>query len=131
MSHTLHDYHGHQRVLRDATDAGTQFDDQASAIMPHGGSGQTITISTDNTPVLRIDIDIDADRAAVQWLPDGSYAIEIDAGTPITVYASPDDGLRDIPAARVRVTAATAHDLVADYIATGMRPATVTWSAAT
>lgn len=44
----------------------------------------------------RIDIDMYVDRAAVRWLPDGSYAAEQEAGTPIIVYKSPDTGLVDI-----------------------------------
>ncbi|MFG2058525.1 Imm1 family immunity protein [Micromonospora sp. NPDC048930] len=80
-------------------------------------------------PTLRIDIDIDveADRAAVRWLPDGSYAVDLDPDAPITVYESPDTGLLDIPADLARVNTATAREVILEYVATGRCPARVSW----
>ncbi|MDG4828023.1 Imm1 family immunity protein [Solwaraspora sp. WMMD1047] len=124
----LRDYHGHPYELTDVQDAGRRFDGQIDTIMPHGGCGQTLTIGTQDQPVLRIDIDIDTDRAAVRWLPDGSYAIEQEAGTPITVYESPDTGLVDIPANLARVTSVVARAAVLEYTATGRRPTNVRWA---
>lgn len=61
------DYHGHREQLPDPTQAGDIFDDQAGSIMPHRGSGQTIRFSpADAAPVLRIDIEVDADLAALR-----------------------------------------------------------------
>ncbi|MEV0607157.1 Imm1 family immunity protein [Polymorphospora rubra] len=93
--------------------------------MPHGGCGQTLTIGPTDHPTLRIDID--ADRAAVRWLPDGSHAADLAPDTPITVYESPDAGLRDIPAALARVDAAAARRAVVEYVETGRRPTGVGW----
>lgn len=91
----LRDYHGHAFELADADadadteDAGRRFDEQVETIMPHGGCGQTLTIGTRDQPDLRVDIDIDADRAAVRWLPDGSYAADREPDTPCTSHRTP------------------------------------------
>ncbi|WKU03927.1 Imm1 family immunity protein [Micromonospora sp. HUAS LYJ1] len=123
MTLLLRDYHGHAFEPADAEDAGRRFDEQIATIMPHEGSGQTLTIGTHDQPTLRIDIDIDADRAAVRWLPDGSYAAERQPDTPITVYESPDTGLVDI----ARVAPAAARTAVVEYVTTGQRPTNIRW----
>ncbi|WBB91540.1 Imm1 family immunity protein [Verrucosispora sp. WMMC514] len=128
MTLLLRDYHGHAHDATSPDDAGHWFDEQTQTIMPHGGCGQTLTIGTHDTPVLRIDIDIDADRAAVQWLPDGSYATEHEPDTPITVYESPDTGLIDISPELARVTPATARAALIEYAATRQRPTNIDWS---
>lgn len=127
MTLLLRDYHGHAYELTGPEEAGRRFDEQIETIMPHGGCGQTLTIGTLDQPVLRIDIDIDVDRAAVRWLPDGSYAAGLDPDTPITVYESPDTGLSEIPANLARVATAAARAAVVEYVATGQRPANVYW----
>ncbi|MFB6398353.1 hypothetical protein [Polymorphospora lycopeni] len=127
MTLLLRDYHGHSYELTSADEAGRRFDEQIETIMPHGGCGQTITIGPAGSPVLRVDIDIDADRAAVRWLPDGSHAVALDPDRPITVYESPDAGLCDIPADLVRLDTTAARQVVVDYAATGDRPASVLW----
>jgi hypothetical protein len=124
----LRDYHGHPYELTSVHDAGRRFDEQVETIMPHGGCGQTITVGTDDQSVLRIDIDIDDDRAAVRWLPDGSYAADQEPDSPITVYESPDAGLVDVSADLARVTPAVARAVVVEYVATGQRPTNVHWS---
>ncbi|MFJ8691253.1 hypothetical protein [Micromonospora wenchangensis] len=98
MTLLLRDYHGHTFELTDAEDAGRRFDEQVETIMPHGGGGQTLTIGTHDQPALRIDID--ADRAAVRWLPDGSYAVDREPDTPITVYESTESSDRSLAAHR-------------------------------
>ncbi|TDC66928.1 hypothetical protein E1258_01460 [Micromonospora sp. KC207] len=128
MTPLLRDYHGHPYDLTSPDEAGRRFDEQVTAIMPHGECGQTLTIGTANGPVLRIDIDVDADRAALRWLPDGSYATDLDADRPITVYESPDTGLRDIPAGLARVNTATARNAVIEYVTSGQRPTIVAWA---
>ncbi|OWV00241.1 hypothetical protein B5D80_28110 [Micromonospora wenchangensis] len=127
MTLLLRDYHGHTFELADAEDAGRRFDEQIETIMPHGGCGQTLTIGTHDQPALRIDIDIDADRAAVRWLPDGSYAAERQPDTPITVYESPDAGLVEISAEIARVAPAAARTAVVEYVTTGQRPTSMRW----
>ncbi|MEH0972804.1 hypothetical protein V6U77_16930 [Micromonospora sp. CPCC 205546] len=127
MTLLLRDYHGHPYPLASADEAGRRFDEQIEAIMPHGGCGQTMTIGPADQPALRIDIDIDADRAAVRWLPDGTYAVGLDPDTPITVYESPDAGLVDISADLARMTVAAARDAVMEYVATEQRPASLSW----
>ncbi|MFG1889135.1 Imm1 family immunity protein [Micromonospora sp. NPDC049051] len=128
MTLQLRDYHGHPYPLASPDEAGRRFDEQIEAIMPHGGCGQTVTIGPADQPTLRIDIDIDADRAAVRWLPDGTHAADSDPDTPITVYESPDTGLLDIPADLARVDTAAAREAVIEYVATGQRPAAVSWT---
>jgi hypothetical protein len=127
MTLLLRDYHGHPYELANAEEAGRRFDEQIESIMPHGGCGQTLTVGTLDQPALRIDIDVDADRAALRWLPDSTYAADLDPDTPITVYESPDTGLLEIPAELARVSVATARVAVVDYAATGRRPANVDW----
>ncbi|MFJ8582805.1 Imm1 family immunity protein [Micromonospora sp. NPDC093277] len=127
MTLLLRDYHGHPYELTSPEDAARRFDEQIETIMPHGGCGQTLTVGTLDQPVLRIDIDIDADRAAVRWLPDRSYVADLAPDTPITVYESPDTGLQDIPANRARVATAVARAVVVEYANTGQRPANVHW----
>ncbi|MFB6396486.1 Imm1 family immunity protein [Polymorphospora lycopeni] len=127
MTPQLRDYHGHPYELTDPEQAGRRFDEQIETIMPHGGCGQRITIGPPDQPTLRIDIDIDADRAALRWLPDGSHAAALPPDTPITVYESPDTGLTDIPANLARLNTATTRQAVIEYVTTGTRPTNVTW----
>ncbi|KXK62665.1 hypothetical protein AWW66_07000 [Micromonospora rosaria] len=130
MTLLLRDYHGHPYDLPDPQEAGRRFDEQVEAVMPHGGCGQTLTIGPTDQPVLRVDIDIDADRAAARWLPDSTYATAVDTADGITVYESPDAGLVEISAAVARLDTATARRLVVEYVATGQRPTSVPWTRA-
>ncbi|MBQ1022866.1 Imm1 family immunity protein [Micromonospora sp. C95] len=126
----LRDYHGHSYELTNPQEAGRRFDEQIETIMPHGGCGQTITIGTGDLPVLRVDIDVDAGRAAVRWLPDGGYVADQEPDKAITVYESPDTGLVDISADLVRTTPAAARAAVVEYVVTRQRPTNVNWSEA-
>ncbi len=131
MTFVMCDYHGHVERLSDSNDAGALFDEQASSILPHGHCGQSIWFGPAEDPVvLRVDIDVDAGRAALRWLPDGAHAVELDPGDPISVLESADSGLVSIPASLVRVSAATARRVVIEYVATGTRPTGVRWSPA-
>jgi hypothetical protein len=122
----MRDYHGHQEPLADAAQVAEVFDDQVSSIMPHGGCGQTLWLGpADADPQIRIDID--ADRAAMRWVQDGSYVVELDPGDPITVMASPDDGLTTIPAELARVRPQTVRAAVIEYVITQRRPSQVRW----
>jgi Immunity protein Imm1 len=77
--------------------------------------------------VLRLDIDYDAERAALRWLPDGSHAIEVPEGESIVVMESSDCDVVTIPAELARVSVQTAHRAVVEYVSTGQRPRCVEW----
>lgn len=128
MEFVMTDYHGHHVPLAGPDDAGEWFDEQASLIMPHGGRGQTIWFGPVDAPAqLRVDVDIDAGRAALRWA-DGSYGVQLDPTVPITVLESPDSATIDVPAWLARTDCSTAGLAVAEYVSTGHRPACVTWS---
>lgn len=128
MTVVMSDYHGHTEDLTDGQHAGKLFDEQARLFMPHGGSAQAIWFGTPDVPeILRVDIDVDAGVAALRWLPDGSHAVELEPGPSITVLDNPDGPPVTIPAALVRVRAATAHTAVIEYATTGNRPTCVRW----
>ncbi len=74
-----------------------------------------------------MDIDVDAGRAAPQWVEDGSHAVELDPAEPITVMESPDLGLTTVPAELARVRPETVRNAVIEYITTGRRPSHVAW----
>ena len=76
--------------------------------------------------VLRVDVD--AGRAALRWLPDGSYAVELDPDQPITVLQSPDLGPVTIPAHLARVSIATARRAIMHYVSTRQLPTGVRWA---
>src|SRR3712207_3896920 len=89
MTVVMRDYHGHQEELRDPAEAGDVFDDQVSSIMPHGEPGQALWFGpTDGAPAIRVDIDIDRGRAAMRWIEDGTYAVDLEPDEPITVMES-------------------------------------------
>lgn len=77
---------------------------------------------------LRVDIDVEANRAAVTWLADGSYAVELPPEGPLTVWHSTDAAPAAVPAEKARVSVATARRLVLEYAATGKRPSSIEWS---
>jgi hypothetical protein len=123
------DHLAHRTSLADPAQGGVVFDDTVQEILPHGGCGQTLWIGSGNAdPELRIDIDIEADRAAVTWLPDATIGVELEPGPPITIMSSVDEPLTVIPAERARVGAATARQLVIEYLTTGTKPNMVAWT---
>ena len=125
----MRDYHGHGQELDGPAEAVRRFDEQADSIMSHGGSGQVIWFAPAGGPdALRIDVDVDVDRAALRWLADGSYAVELDPDMPLTVLESADGGLVTIPAELARVSVDTARRAVAEYVTTGQRPTCVEWT---
>src|SRR4051812_21404304 len=85
MTWGLVDRPGPGRDVSDPQDAVGRFVDLAEAIMPPDGAGQTIHLCAGDRSLLRIDIDVDAGRAALRWLPDGSHAVELDPAGPIEV----------------------------------------------
>lgn len=125
----MSDYHGHREELSGPADAGEWFDEQAWSIMGHGGSGQVILFGPQAGPVeLRVDVDVEVGRAALRWIADETYAVELEPEGPITVLESADGGLVTVPAELARVSAATARRAVMEYVATGQRPTSVTWA---
>jgi hypothetical protein len=124
----MRDYHGHQEVLGDAAHAAESFDEQANSIMPDGRSGQAIWFGPqDGEPELRVDVDVDAGRAALRWLADGSYAVELTPADPIVVLESPDGGAVTVPAELARVSPETARRAVVAYVESCARPAVLRW----
>ena len=129
MTYVMRDYHGHRQELDGPAEAVRQFDEQADAIMSHGGSGQVIWFApAGGSDALRIDVDVDTGRAALRWLADGSQAVELDPDMPLRVLESTDGGLVTIPAELARVSVATARQAVAEYVTTGQRPTCVEWT---
>ncbi|WP_239313173.1 Imm1 family immunity protein [Plantactinospora mayteni] len=123
------DFHGHRTDLSGPADAGERFDEQAESIMSYGGSGQVLWFGpADGSAELRVDVDIDVDRAALRWTTDGRYAVELEPGVPITVLESPDTGLVTVPGELARVTVATARRAVVEYVTAGRRPTSLTWA---
>jgi hypothetical protein len=128
MTFTMRDYHGHRQELLSSDHAGEWFDEQVESIMPTGTCGQVIWYGpTDGRDELRVDIDIDGDRAALTWLPDASHAVELEPGPTLTVLVSADGDLDVIPAHRARVSVATTRRAIMEYVATGKRPESTHW----
>ena len=128
MTVVMRDYHGHEEELRDPVEAGEAFDDQVSSIMPHGEPGQVLWFGpADGAPAIRVDIDVDRGRAAMQWIEDGTYAVDLEPGEAITVMESADGDVVTIPASFARVRPETVRAAVIEYVTTGIRPTSVTW----
>lgn len=130
MSYQLTDHLAQRRRIGDPARAGTDFDRIIREILPHGGSGQSLWFGPEGAePQLRVDIDVDLDRAALTWLPDRTIAVEREPGPPLTVLWSVDEPLVTVPGAVARVGVATARRAVVEYVATGRRPGGVGWTA--
>jgi hypothetical protein len=127
MRYVLTDINRATAILSDPEEAVAEF---TSGVFTYvGGAGQTVTFAPEGgADELRIDIDTEADRAAVIWLPDGSYGVELPPNKPITVYWYIDAVPVDVPAEYARVSTATATNVVRQYVATGERPTCVTWT---
>lgn len=131
MTYVMIDHLGHREQLSDPVRAGESFDEAVHAILPHGGSGQSFSIGPENADgELRVDIDVEADRAALTWLVDDTFGMELEPGPPITVMWSIDAPLAVVPGALARVSARTARRAVVEYVITGKRPTCVKWAAA-
>ncbi|MGI5213370.1 Imm1 family immunity protein [Plantactinospora sp. CA-290183] len=130
MTHLLvgSDWHGHTDELPTPADTLAWLDQVAAQIQAHGGTGQTLWLGpAADLQQLRVDIDIDADRAALRWQLDDTYAVELPPDRSITVLHCHDLGIVTIPARLARVSAATARAVVAEYATTGRKPEGVTW----
>jgi hypothetical protein len=128
MTYVLIDHLAHREPLSDAAHAAAMFDDATSDILPHGGSGQTLWVGPDDTSEgLRVEIDIDAGRAALTWLADKTVGVELEPGPPITVMRSVDEPLVTVSGSLARVSTETARRAVVEYITTGNRPTCIEW----
>jgi hypothetical protein len=119
-----------EEELPDATAAGEFVDRQAFRIAPHGGRANAYWFAPAGADdELRLDLDFDAGRAALRWLPNGTHAVELDATEPIVVLESSDYDVVTVPAALARVSVDTARRAVSEYVRTGQRPTFVEWVA--
>jgi immunity protein Imm1 of predicted polymorphic toxin system len=116
--------------LPDAAAVEEFFAERSTAIAPHGGRANAYwfaPVGADDE--LRLDIDFDAGRAALRWLPDQTHAVELNPTEPIVVLESSDHDLVTIPAALARVSVDTARRAVSEYVRTGQRPNCAHWIA--
>ncbi|MGI5213841.1 hypothetical protein [Plantactinospora sp. CA-290183] len=117
-----------QTYLFSGEEADEWFDEQVAAIQADGGVGRTLRIGPLDAPEMRVDIDIVAGRAALWWLPDGTYAVKLPPGRPIVVVRHADSGLVTIPPGLARVSVPTARAAVVAYADTGRKPSGLTWT---
>lgn len=128
MKYVMIDHLAYRELLPDPARAGDSFDEAAHAILPHGGSGQSLWIGREGADEdLRVDIDVDIARASLTWLPDNTIGIELEPGPPITIMWSIDEPLAVVPGTLARVSPETARRAVVEYISTGQRPTCVDW----
>lgn len=120
-----------EQELSDAASVETFFSRRADRIAPHGSRAFAYWFA----PVgvedaeLRLDIDYDAGRAALRWLPDDTHALELPQAGPITVLETSEDGqLSEVPAELAVVSVDSAHSAIAEYVMTGRRPTLLRWS---
>lgn len=115
--------------LRDVRDVEAVLDPDRVGFGVNGGRSFAYFVApdVDGEAVLRVDVDHDGGRAAVRWLPDGSYGIEVDSLGPIEVWEA-CVGVVVVSARLVRVSVGTARRAVAEYMATGQRPTCLAWS---
>src|SRR5215218_1271807 len=94
-----------EEPLPDADAVGEFFDKRSMRIASHGRRANTYWFAPVGAEdVLRLDLDYDAGRAALRWLPDGTHAIELDAADPIVVLESSDYDVVTVPAALARIS---------------------------
>ncbi|GIG55685.1 hypothetical protein Lfu02_00570 [Longispora fulva] len=120
-----------EQELSDAASVEAFFARRADRIAPHGGRAFAYWFAPVGVEevVLRLDIDYDAGRTALRWLPDDTHALELPQAGPITVLETSDGGqISEVPAELAVVSVPTAHAAIAEYIATGQRPALLRWS---
>lgn len=109
------------------------IDDQSTRLNNWGTRGFALSFGPDGTDwadlPLRIDIDPDADAAAIRWIPDNLIggADRPHHGGPIRVLEDSGDPLVEIPAELVRFNLAEAKRVAAEYVETGQRPTSITW----
>jgi hypothetical protein len=117
--------------LADADEAVRYFDRRKESFLPNGVQAGTIVFGPiqgefDDGP-LRVEVDLEQNRTALLWLPDGSHGVELPAAGPIS---SGFDIVLEIPAELARVSVATARQAVEEYVKTGEKPTCVLWETA-
>lgn len=128
MTYVMTDAHRYTETISGADEAAATFDDSVFSIMPFGGAGTSLWFApSGGEDQLRVDIDFEADRAKVTWLPDNAYGVELEQGEPITVMWFIDADIITIPAEQARVSTATARRAVVEYVETGQRPTCLSW----
>ncbi|MBC6461072.1 Imm1 family immunity protein [Actinomadura sp. HBU206391] len=141
MIRFIGDYYGNRYEVSDAAGTAEHFDHCSNGYVPHGVRGQSmylgrvdsteeLRLDLDGSAVeLRIDIDVDAGRAAaLRWLPDRSYAVELPPAEMLSVLESESAGLITVPATVARVSPGTARRAVIEYVLTGLRPTGIEWA---
>jgi hypothetical protein len=127
--YVFYDEHVGQVDLPGPDEAGNVVDEQEYRIQAHGGRAVALFFGPDGgTDTLRVDLDWDAERAAVRWLPDGSHAVELPPVVPMAVWETLV-GLVEVTADLAVMSIPTARAAVVEYVATGQRPTTVRWVA--
>jgi hypothetical protein len=139
MIRFIGDYYGNRYEVSDAAGTAEHFDHISTGFPPHGDRGQTIYLGRvdsaeelaadldDGSVELRVDIDVDAERAALRWLPGGVYGVELAPAGPLAVMERELGGLITVPAELARVGPATARRAAIEYVVTGRRPTGVEW----
>jgi hypothetical protein len=121
--------------ITDPAEAQEALEEAWSRYYPHGGRGIVIrfgdTDAGEKAARLRVDIDINEGRAALHWLPDGTYAIEPDVPAhprPLVVGDSPYEPAVTVPGGCARVTPGAALRAVVQFAETGHQPAGLIWA---
>ncbi|WP_018351942.1 Imm1 family immunity protein [Longispora albida] len=122
-------FHGQEEVLPDGEAAGDLFVEQAGYITATGTSGQRIWFGPPGSPELRVDVDVDAGRAAVCWERDETYAVELPPGPDLIVSIDADGRTLSVPGSKARVSLQSARRIVTVYATSGARDDRVAWTA--
>lgn len=114
-----------------AGEAQQLLDDFAGMEFYHGRHAFTLFAGRpDADPQLRLDVDADAGRAAVTWLPGGSSGVQPGVNAPeddLVVCESSDRDPVVVPKGRARVTLRVARQALGEYVSTGHRPGALNW----
>jgi hypothetical protein len=106
--------------------------DYMGTVFPHGRRAFAMFVGpSDADAMLRLDVDADAGRAAVTWLPDGSVGAEPGVPAchvPLSVCESSDREPVRISADRAIVTPGAALDALEEYVSTGRQPVRLAWA---
>ncbi|MEV4704501.1 Imm1 family immunity protein [Actinoplanes sp. NPDC049316] len=126
----------HTETVDSPDDAEALVYDTLSRVFPHGGHGFTSwwgplpTDQRDDSP-LRVDLDVESGRAAVQWLPTKQTAVEPGVTahhSPLLVTECTDYPPIQVPADRALVTPGAAIRAIREYIETGQQPTNLSWT---
>lgn len=117
-----------EEVLGDEGAVTAFFIRRAQRVAPHGRRANAYWFAPEGgQDMLRVDMDYDAGRAAVRWLPDGTHVVELEPADPLLVLESSDYPPVEISRELARVSTDTACQLAAAFVRTGDRPAAFAW----